>query len=237
MTTHKSTAAPASLADLAYERIEALIANCELAPGLHLTMKALQDRLGFGRTPVHQAVQRLAADTLMRISPRQGLQVAPIDLAREHVLLRLRADVERFVVQLAAERANIAQRAQMQYLQRQLEQLGSGITLPQFNEVDRNIDELLLRSAGEPFLASTLRPLHTIFRRLGGMYHTRAPSADRLTRSVAMHMDLLSTVASGDVKAAVAASDALMTFVDSMFTLLSDEVPASMLDLEAAPRL
>lgn len=220
----------ASLADLAYERIEALIANCELAPGLHLTMQALQDRLGFGRTPVHQAIKRMQADTLIHIMPRQGLQVAPIDLARERVLLDLRADVERIVVRLATERANIAQRTQLQQLQRQLEELGSHITVPQFNEVDRKIDSLLLRCAGEPFLTSTLRPLHTFFRRLGGVYHTKAPSADRLTRSVAVHIDVLKAVASGEVKAAVTASDALMSFVESMFSLLAHEVPPSMLN-------
>lgn len=220
----------ASLADLAYERIEALVANCDLAPGLHLTMQALQARLGFGRTPVHQAIKRLDADTLIRILPRQGLQVAPIDLARERMLLDLRADVERIVVRLATERANLAQRLQLTQLQRQLEGLGSHITVPQFNAVDRQIDNLLLRCADEPFLAKTLGPLHTVFRRLGGVYHTKAPSADRLTRSVAVHIDVLKAVASGEVKAAVAASDALMAFVESMFSLLAHEVPPSMLD-------
>lgn len=220
----------ASLADLAYEQIEALVANCELAPGLHLTMQALQDRLGFGRTPVHQAIKRMQANTLIRIMPRQGLQVAPIDLARERLLLDLRCDVERIVVRLATERAGMAQRMQLRHLQRQLEQLGSHITVPQFNEVDRKIDGLLLRCAGEPFLTSTLGPLHTFFRRLGGVYHTRAPSADRLTSSVAVHIDVLKAVASGEVKAAVAASDALMAFVEGMFSLLAHEVPPSMLD-------
>lgn len=226
---------PASLADLAYERIEALLANCELVPGSHLTMQALQDRLSFGRTPVHQAVNRLAADTLIHIVPRQGLQIAPIDLARERVLLDLRADVERIVVRLATERASVVQRTQLQLLQRQLDELGHGITVPQFNQVDRKIDNLLLCCADEPFLASTLRPLHTIFRRLGGVYHTKAPGADRLTRSVAVHTNVLKAVASGNVPAAIAASDALMAFVESMFSLLANEVPPSMLNLESNP--
>ena len=220
---------PASLADLAYERIEALIANCELEPGLHLTMQSLQKRLGLGRTPVHQAVKRLAADTLICIMPRQGLQVAPINLERERVLLDLRANVERIVVSLATERANIAQRLQLQTLQRQLEDLGSQITVPQFNEVDRKIDSLLLCCAGEPFLCSTLGPLHTIFRRLGSVYHTKAPGADRLSRTVAVHIEVLRTVASGDVRAAVAASDALMAFIETILARVAHEVPESML--------
>ena len=85
----------------AYERIEELLVRCELQPGRFLTMNDLQGMVSLGRTPVHQAVSRLAADTLVLVSPRHGIQIAPIDLTREHVLLDLRRDVERFVIRLA----------------------------------------------------------------------------------------------------------------------------------------
>ena len=89
-----------NLFELANERIEDLIVRCELKPGSFLAMQDLQEMTGFGRTPVHQAVSRLAADTLIVVRPRHGLQIAPIDLARERVLLQLRRDIERFVVGL-----------------------------------------------------------------------------------------------------------------------------------------
>ena len=67
-----------NLFELAYQRIEELLVNCTLKPGRYLTMQDLQDLTGFGRTPVHHAVNRLAADTLINIRPRHGLQIAPI---------------------------------------------------------------------------------------------------------------------------------------------------------------
>src|ERR1700675_3421953 len=97
-----------NLFDMACERIEDLIVKCELRPGSFLAMQDLQELTGFGRTPVHQAVSRLAADTLILVRPRHGLQIAPIDLARERVLLPLRRDIERFVVRLTIERAGPA---------------------------------------------------------------------------------------------------------------------------------
>src|ERR1700722_8110389 len=89
-----------NLFEMAYERLEDLIVRCELRPGSFLAMQDLQEVTGLGRTPVHQAVSRLASDTLIVVRPRHGLQIAPIDLARERVLLQLRRDVERFVVRL-----------------------------------------------------------------------------------------------------------------------------------------
>src|SRR5262245_48421909 len=81
-----------NLVELAYERIEALIVNCKLRPGRLLAMQDLQEMTGLGRTPIHQAVSRLASDTLIVVRPRHGLQIAPIDLARERILLKLRRD-------------------------------------------------------------------------------------------------------------------------------------------------
>ena len=109
-----------NLLELAYERIEDLIINCELKPGRFLSIQDLQDITGFSRTPVHQAVSRLADDTLILVRPRHGVQIAPIDLARERVLLHLRRDIERFVVRLATERAGPSHRNQFLHLERLL---------------------------------------------------------------------------------------------------------------------
>ena len=66
--------------ELAYRRIEDLLVNCALKPGRFLTVQELQTVTGFGRTPVHNAVNQFAADTLIIIRPRHGLQIAPIEL-------------------------------------------------------------------------------------------------------------------------------------------------------------
>lgn len=224
----------ASLADLAYERIEELLVNCELKPGLHLTMQDLQSLVGFGRTPVHQAINRLASDTLIVVAPRHGLQIAPIDLSRDRVLLRLRADVERFVIELATERSGASQRNQMIHLKKTLERFGPNITIEQFNMVDRRIDQILLEAANEPFVEGTLRPLHTIFRRLGWVYHMQSTHAEKLTRTVEGHIAVIDAVASGNVRAAVKASDDLMGFVVTMFDVLEREVPPSCFDVAYA---
>ena len=155
-----------NLVELAYEQIENRIISCKLKPGSFLSIQDLVDITGISRTPVHQAVTKLAADTLVIIQPRHGLQIAPIDLARERMLLRLRRDLERFVVTLAAEHSTATHRSQMMHLTRTLQERRETMTISEFNVFDRRIDKLVLLAAGEPFLEHTLRPLHTLFRRI-----------------------------------------------------------------------
>ena len=225
---------PVSLSDLAYARIEELLVCCELKPGRFLATHELQGMVGYGRTPVLQAVNRLAADTLVHVTPRHGLQIAPVDLTRDRLLLRLRRDMERFVIRLATERSGASQRNQMLHLKRQLAEHRDDMTLEQFNLVDRRIDQLFLAAAGEPFVESTLRPLHTIFRRIGWIYHTHAQRGANLQDTVDAHIAVLDAVAIGNVEGAIAASDRLVDFVEGMFEVLEREVEPALLDCRLA---
>jgi len=219
-----------NLFKLAYERIEDLIVKCELKPGSFLTMQDLQEMTGFGRTPVHQAVNQLAADTLIVVHPRHGLQIAPIDLARERVLLQLRRDIERFVVRLAAERSGPSHRNQIMHLTRTLRDQREKMTIGEFNVFDRRIDGIILNAAGETFLEHTLRPLHTIFRRIGWIYHTRTASGDSFDRTIDCHLAVLDAIGSRRIDAAIVAADALTDFVDQMFGAMEREIDPALLD-------
>ena len=216
--------------ELAYDRIEELIVNCKLRPGRFLAMQDFQDLVGLGRTPVHQAVSRLAGDTLVTVRPRHGVQIAPIDLARERVLLRLRRDMERFVIRLATERSGPSERNHMLHLRRLLREQRDQMTLAQFNVIDRRVDRLLMVAAGEPFVENSLRPLHTIFRRIGWLYHTQIKGASGLHGTIDSHVRVLDAVANHHVDQAIAASDELVDFVDSMFDSLEREIDPAQLD-------
>ncbi len=219
-----------NLFERAYQRIEEMLVTCQLRPGRFLTTQDLQDLTGFGRTPVHHAVNRLAADTLIVIRPRHGLQIAPIDLARERVLLRLRRDIERFLIRLAAERASATHRNQLLHMERLLREKRATLTLAKFNTLDRSIDQLILAAACEPFLEHTLRPLHTIFRRIGFIHHTYIPGHTKLNGTIDRHIAVLNAVANRRADRAVAASDALMDFVDGMFDTMETEIDPALLD-------
>lgn len=220
--------------ELAYERIERMLVDCRLAPGRLLALQDLQKAVGLGRTPVHQAVIRLASDTLVIVRPRHGLQIRPIDLARERALLPLRRDIESFVIRLAIRRLDASQRNQMLSLLRALTDPPEPLTVDRFNLVDRRIDALLLATAGEPFVDHTLRPLHTLFRRIGWLYHAKLDVERDIARSVEQHARLLDHVVHGRAERAVGVLGELIDFLAAMFDALEREVDPALLDCSLA---
>jgi DNA-binding GntR family transcriptional regulator len=85
-------------------------------------------------------------------------------------------------------------------------------------------------AAGEPFVENTMRPLHTIFRRIGWLYHSLAGPDSDLGCTVDVHLALVDAVTNRRVDAALEASDQLIAFVDSMFDVFEREIQPAMLD-------
>lgn len=224
-----------NLMEVAYERLEQLIIKCDLKPGSFLSMQDLQSMTGSSRTPIYNAVSRLATDTLVIIHPRHGVRIAPIDLARERMLLQLRKDLERFVLRLAVERATTTHRTQIMHVARTMRDHREAMTMAEFNAFDSRIDRLILQAAAEPFLEHTLRPLHTIFRRIGWIHHFHIGAEQSVLRTIDAHLAILDAVATRHIDQAVAASDELINFVEAMFDQIEREIDPMVLDCTIEP--
>lgn len=68
-----------SLAQSAYAALKASILEGLLPPGHEAVEQAVADQLGMSRTPVHEAVLRLQHEGFLRVLPRRGVRVLPID--------------------------------------------------------------------------------------------------------------------------------------------------------------
>src|SRR3954466_14959420 len=99
-----------TLTDRAYRELEEMIVTLQLLPGTVLSEQALSVRLKIGRTPIREALQRLARDGLVLIMPRRGIMVSEINLRLQLRLLEVRRELERLMAKLAAERATLDER-------------------------------------------------------------------------------------------------------------------------------
>src|SRR5271157_5359593 len=94
-----------TLTEKAYRALEEEIVTLRIPPGTVVSEAILSRRLGVGRTPVREALQRLAREWLVVILPRRGIVVSDIDPIRQLRLLEVRREIERLLVRSAARRA------------------------------------------------------------------------------------------------------------------------------------
>src|SRR4051812_9287514 len=81
------------LADRAWRALEEEIVTLRIAPGSVVSEAGLSAQLGLGRTPVREALQRLATEGLVQILPRRGIIVTEIDVAAQLRLLEVRREI------------------------------------------------------------------------------------------------------------------------------------------------
>jgi DNA-binding GntR family transcriptional regulator len=94
-----------SLTQQAYEAIKEKVITLYFLPGQYLNEGAICDLLGLGRTPVHQALQRLQLEGLIDIVPRKGVIIQPDSIGQIIEFLDARLVVETEIARLAAIRA------------------------------------------------------------------------------------------------------------------------------------
>src|SRR5215510_5630696 len=113
-TTRAITLNPQTLTEQAYNRLEEMIVTLKLAPGAILSEQALSAELRIGRTPIREALQRLAREGLVLVLPRKAIIVTDTDPRRQLLVLEVRRELERLLARCSAERATGAARAKFQ---------------------------------------------------------------------------------------------------------------------------
>src|SRR6185369_12391582 len=101
------------LSDQARARLEEMIVSLDLPPGSMWSEAELSAKLGIGRTPVREALQRLEGDHLVRILRRHGAQITEINVVEQLLLLELRRELDRSIAKHAARRSTAQERAQL----------------------------------------------------------------------------------------------------------------------------
>src|SRR3954465_2666782 len=200
------------LSERAYRDIEELIVTLELAPGSAVSEGLLSRRLGIGRTPIREALQRLARESLVQILPRRGIMVTEINARTQLRLLEARREVERLVARSAARRASQPERKRMAELAHRFVASARRNDDKAFMRVDREFNELSLAAAKNEFAGGAMRLMAGLSRRF--WYHHYKEAAD-MPETAKLHADIARAIAAGDEEAAGRATDRLMDSVQS----------------------
>ena len=203
---------PATLAARAYARIEEMIVKLEMLPGSVISEAEVSSLLGIGRTPVREALQRLAREHLVLILPQRGVLVSEIDVKQQLRLLEARREVERLVVRSAARRASDAECRQFAALAGEFDASAASSHRVRFMRADKAFNDLSLLAARNEFAAGAMGLMHGLSRRFWFMHHRHDDDTEPMAT---LHGRLARAIAQRDEAAAAAALDALIDHTES----------------------
>ncbi|MCW7555366.1 GntR family transcriptional regulator [Endozoicomonas gorgoniicola] len=191
-----------SQTDSAYARLEFMVIFQQLEPGAMYSEKQLGEMLNMGRTPIREALQKLAWEQMVNIYPRRGIQIPVVTMETQLKLLEVRRPIEVLCAELAAEKATPTQKAQM-------EKLAEGIMVCARNHDDesffyhlRQVHYELVAASRNEYIRQAMRPLQGLSRRFWFKH-----KEDNTEHPATLHAEVMKAVSSGDkIKAAQAAN-------------------------------
>ncbi|BBC35683.1 Transcriptional regulator, GntR family [Streptomyces graminofaciens] len=213
-----------------YERLKGDIESLRLRPGAKLSEVQLGEELGASRTPVREAIRRLAREGLVDFVPGEIARVAPISLGgvralyEFRMLLEPRAAASVATVGSTDERVLVPFRELLARLEefdetfRTLDTTAQTGSYQRFYEVSEGFDQAVVAACRNPYLARTIADLRSQTVRLRHLSHT---GPRRMLTSLEEHRAMLKAIIQGDAEAAEAAgrhhlAQTLQALIDSL---------------------
>jgi DNA-binding GntR family transcriptional regulator len=153
------------LSQQAYIQIKDMIVTLELAPGSVIDETDLQNQLQLGRTPIREALKRLALESLVSIVPRRGIFVTNIGINDVQRLLEVRLELELLATRLAAQRGTDEHWQRMEKLVIDPQELNNEND-NDLIRIDEAFHEIIYEASDNRFLHDAITVLLTLNERL-----------------------------------------------------------------------
>ncbi|MDQ6721196.1 MAG: GntR family transcriptional regulator [Candidatus Dormibacteraeota bacterium] len=190
----ESADAARSQSEAAYLRIRDRIVSLDMPPGSVVQEARLREELEIGRTPIREALQRLALENLVKSIPHRGTFVTDVNITDLARITEVRVVLESHAARLAAERLVAPDRVAIQELLDVLES-GGATDQRELMRLDQRIHRQIYRAARNSFLENTLERYLNLSLRL---WYLVIDHEVRLREAVVEHVELLHAVLAGD---------------------------------------
>jgi len=188
------------LADRAYRDLRDRLVTLRIAPGAPIDEDLIGRELEMGRTPVREAIKRLALENLVTVFPRRGTFASEINITDLAHISDVRAQLEGHAAYRAAERITDSQREELRSLLDKLHASRGAADSPQaLMELDARVHRFIYRCAANPFLEETLGRYLNLSLRIWYLVIDRLP---HLFARVHEHEDVLLAISAGDAERA-----------------------------------
>ena len=199
------------LADRAYVQLRDQIVTLAIPPGAPINEEAIGRDLAIGRTPLREAIKRLALENLVAVYPRRGTFATAIDITDLAHVSDVRVQLEGHAALRAAQRLTPAHRQELERLLGRLDSDGDAEALMR---LDAEVHRFIYRCAGNPYLRDTLERFLNLSLRIWYLALGRLP---HLHERVHEHVALLQAIRDGDPERARAiAAEHVARFEDEI---------------------
>ena len=200
------------LSDRAYAALRDRLVALQIPPGAPIDEESLTGELGVGRTPVREAIRRLALEGLVVVYPRRGTFASAINITSLTDLTDVRTVLEAHAAERAARLRDEDDRAAAGRL---IEELGAAESSQRsLIELDARVHRFVYRCSRNPYLEQDLDRYLNMSLRIWHLTWDRLPPLEQRVRE---HCELLEAISDGDaVRAGRIARDHVRAFADEM---------------------
>jgi DNA-binding GntR family transcriptional regulator len=206
------------MADRAYAELRDRIISLRIPPGAPINEDELGSELEMGRTPVREAIKRLALENLVTVFPRRGTFASEINITDLAQISDVRVPLEGHAAARAAERLTPARRDELEALLAELREQDETDDVEVLIRLDARVHRFMYSAAANPYLETTLARYFNLSLRIWYLVLDRLP---HLSARVIEHENLLEAIAAGDVeRAREIAATHVTTFEQEIRTVL-----------------
>ena len=207
------------MSDAAYERLRDAIVRGELAPGEKIRDSDLAEMLGLSRTPVREALTRLADSGLVESKPGVYTRVATLnhdDVAANLAVLRA---LDSLAMQAAVPRLTKRDFQSMREANKKFAKAVKSQDVPEALAADDAFHHVIIEAAGNPVIARIIKQLHPqlhriLYRKFSGLLGGE--------ETIDHHEALVSVCEQGDAQAAAAMSSEHWSHLGELISRLFD---------------
>ena len=186
----------------AYERIRDKILRLELAPGADLDEAGLEHEFGISRTPVREALIRLASEGLVTLMPNRGARVTPLELTDVPQLLEALELHHRVVMRWATQRRDAADLAAIRQSHQAFAEAARAGDPDSMIDANKAFHMAIAGSCGNRYLAQASESLQTVSLRLARLSFAGDAPEYGNAEIVRDHAEMIAAIEAGDAEAA-----------------------------------
>ena len=199
-TTPWTPLEPTTLADRAYAEIRARILTGGLSPGQFVREAELSEGLGVSRTPVREALGRLASEGFLERIPHRGFRIPTEPFGRLMDLYPIVSALELLAGQLAFPNVERHDLQELRAINRRLERALEADDVEGAIRSNEAFHGLISERSGNARLSEMLQDLRSQLRRLERWYYS---SREHGEQSVREHASLIAALETGQLEEAL----------------------------------